>query len=164
MCLADNLQNMRNRNFLEIFGELRPLVLRKKMIRKIIALVLLCLMMVATATSQPGLRYCLCLNEFFVTDCECAESCSFEEISESHDDACCSDHCDVVSQEESSESSPVFDAHSDCSRDIHFESSSFVEFSNQVRSGTHDSRSKEISSVDFFSGDSLACFLRSSIH
>jgi len=136
------------------------------MVRKITALVLFCLMMVATATSQPGLRYCLCLNEFFITDCECADSCALEEIPESHDNESCTDHCDMVSQEASSENSSVLHAHSDCSRDIHFESNDFVESNNQVRSGTRDNHSKEISfsSVDLFSEESLACFLQSSIH
>lgn len=136
------------------------------MIRQITASILLCLMMVATATSQPGLRYCLCLQEFFITDCECADSCALEETSESHDDELCTDHCNEVSQETSSKSSPLLDIHSDCSRDIYFGTTSFVESSNQVRSGSRNSHPEEALSsfINFFSGDSLACFLQSSIH
>lgn len=43
------------------------------MIRKLTATVLFCLMMVATATSQAGLRYCLCFHTVSAGDCECEE-------------------------------------------------------------------------------------------
>lgn len=41
------------------------------MLRKITASVLFLLMTVVVATSQPGLRYCLCLEEVFFSNCEC---------------------------------------------------------------------------------------------
>jgi len=46
------------------------------MVRKLTALVLLGLMMVVTATSQASVRYCLCLQTVFVSDCECHEPVS----------------------------------------------------------------------------------------
>lgn len=41
------------------------------MVRKGTALVLLWLMTVVVATSQPGLNYCLCQKRLFVGSCEC---------------------------------------------------------------------------------------------
>ncbi|MFT6861609.1 MAG: hypothetical protein ACJAVK_000161 [Akkermansiaceae bacterium] len=41
------------------------------MLRKFTASVLICLMMAVTATSQTGLRYCLCFQTIFVGDCDC---------------------------------------------------------------------------------------------
>ena len=41
------------------------------MLRKTTALTLLWLMTMVVATSQPGLRYCLCLETAFVGDCDC---------------------------------------------------------------------------------------------
>ena len=43
------------------------------MLRKFTATALFCLMMVITATSQTGLRYCLCLQTVFVGDCDCED-------------------------------------------------------------------------------------------
>lgn len=42
------------------------------MFRKFGAVFLFLLMVVAVATAQRGLRYCLCLDELFVGGCECA--------------------------------------------------------------------------------------------
>ena len=47
--------------------------LTQRMLRKGTALIMLWLMMVVVATSQPGLSYCLCLQEVFVGGCECPE-------------------------------------------------------------------------------------------
>lgn len=164
--LRTDAKNVKNLNFLEIFGKLWPLVFRKRMIRQITALVLFCLMTVVVATSQPGLRFCLCLEEFFVANCECADSCVIEEASMNHDAGCCTGSCDLVSHETSLGDFSKICALSDCSLNIHFESSDFVESSNQVRSDLKDEHSKELSfpSIDLFSEESLACFLRSSIH
>ena len=45
----------------------------KMMFRKLTALVLLWLMLVVVATSQPGLSYCLCIQKVFAGECECLE-------------------------------------------------------------------------------------------
>lgn len=50
------------------------------MFRKLTAATLLWLMTLVVATSQPGLRYCLCLHEVYLSGCTCAnmpdgESC-----------------------------------------------------------------------------------------
>lgn len=45
----------------------------KMMFRKLTATVLLWLMLVVVATSQPGLGYCLCLHKVFVGECECLD-------------------------------------------------------------------------------------------
>lgn len=42
------------------------------MFQKFCAVLLFLLMVVAVATTQRGLRYCLCLDELFVGGCECA--------------------------------------------------------------------------------------------
>lgn len=41
----------------------------QKMVRRIASFILFCLMTVVVATSQPGLSYCLCLEEFFIGGC-----------------------------------------------------------------------------------------------
>jgi len=42
------------------------------MFQKFCAVLLFLLMVVAVATTQRGLRYCLCLDDLFVGGCECA--------------------------------------------------------------------------------------------
>lgn len=58
------------------------------MFRQFTAFVLFTLMTAMTATGQYGLRYCSCLHELFISDCECAElvengSCQLSETCES---------------------------------------------------------------------------------
>ena len=60
------------------------------MLRKITALCLLSLMMVVAATSQGGLHYCLCLDEFYAGDCNC---CLESVEADSCDADSCSSHC-----------------------------------------------------------------------
>jgi len=48
------------------------------MVLKLTASVLLGLMMVVTATSQAGVRYCLCLQTILIGDCACHELVSPE--------------------------------------------------------------------------------------
>lgn len=43
------------------------------MFQKLTAIVLLWLMTLVVATSQPGLRYCLCLDEVYLGDCGCMD-------------------------------------------------------------------------------------------
>ncbi|MGJ8677065.1 MAG: hypothetical protein ACSHX0_06085 [Akkermansiaceae bacterium] len=43
------------------------------MLRKVTASVLLLLMTMVVATSQPGLHYCLCLKTIFFNSCECVD-------------------------------------------------------------------------------------------
>lgn len=52
----------------------------KRMTRRLIALALLLLMTVVVATSQPGLRYCLCFGTASFGSCECVSE------SQSNDD------------------------------------------------------------------------------
>ena len=63
------------------------------MIRKITALCLFFVMLVVTATSKSGLRYCLCLEEIYAGDCNCC--LDFVNAS-----TCISEACTSCSQEE----------------------------------------------------------------
>lgn len=75
------------------------------MIRKVTAICLLFLMMVAAATSQAGLRYCLCLEEIYVADCNCC----FELA---NTNSCVSEACSSCSQEQ--EKSTLVDSVCQC--------------------------------------------------
>lgn len=61
------------------------------MINKITAAFLLWVMTMTAAMSQPGLRFCLCLNEVFVGECECVDLIS--EGTCPINDACSSGSC-----------------------------------------------------------------------
>jgi hypothetical protein len=55
---------------------------------KLTAFFLICLMGVASATSQAGLRYCLCLQTVFVGDCGCSELVSAGSCTRASADSC----------------------------------------------------------------------------
>lgn len=58
------------------------------MIQKLTAAFLLWMMSMTVVMAQPGLRYCLCVNEIFLGDCKCSETSDPEPAPSS----CCS-HC-----------------------------------------------------------------------
>lgn len=63
------------------------------MVHQLTAAVLLALMTLVTATSQQGVNYCACLQEIFVSNCDCGHET--EELAESgcshsdHAESCC---------------------------------------------------------------------------
>lgn len=128
------------------------------MVRKLTALILLCLMATATATSLPGLRFCLCLEKFFLTGCECAEFCSSE--TESNSD--CYGDCSKDSPQPSS--GPNFC--SDCSTEVHFELDDFVESVSQIKSISVREQLDDTSDIGpgLMSEKSLACLIKCSVH
>lgn len=74
------------------------------MVRKLTALVLLSLMMVVTATSHSGVRYCLCLQTIFVGDCQCDQLVSSGDCSrESTEEGDCCECFEKDSGEKSSD-------------------------------------------------------------
>ncbi|SHJ31969.1 hypothetical protein SAMN02745181_1751 [Rubritalea squalenifaciens DSM 18772] len=89
--------------------------------RKLTALVMLWLMLVGISTSQPGLGYCLCIQNFFVGKCECLDvipegACSRFSSEES---------CDCSSQD-TSEIDVSPNRGQDCSLDLYMELDNFV--------------------------------------
>jgi len=98
------------------------------MVRKITAITLLLLMTATTVMSQRGLRYCLCLDELFVGECECAEFVPSDSFVDScHSDACCSEG-DV-------EDGIEIHAPKDCNVDLFLEVAEY--------SSPHEKKSKE---------------------
>jgi hypothetical protein len=83
------------------------------MYRKLTALFLICLMAVASATSQAGLRYCLCLHTVFVGDCGCSELVSVGNCPRASADSC---GCSGCSQNE--EVAAEISLCNDCSVDL----------------------------------------------
>lgn len=94
------------------------------MFRKIQAVILLWLMTLAVATSQPGLRYCLCLHDFYLNDCACALL---------YDDEFCQvtarfpgESLKVLSSAESENVSPLKCLPEDCSIGLSFDESNYI--------------------------------------
>ncbi len=60
------------------------------MIQQLTALILSCLMLVVSATSQVGLRFCLCEKTMFMSECPCEEAPNVDVASS----CSCSESCD----------------------------------------------------------------------
>lgn len=82
------------------------------MIRKLTASALLWLMMVVTATSQPGFSYCLCLKTFFAGQCECVSIVGAENCPRTASATICECESACYSQE------VVFTSSGDCAVDL----------------------------------------------
>ena len=105
----------------EVVYPLNYLTSNYTMLRKLTALVMLWLMLVGIATSQPGLSYCLCILNFFVGKCECLDilpegTCSRVSSEKS---------CDCSSQDTSEINVPP-NRGQDCSLDLYMELDNFV--------------------------------------
>lgn len=92
------------------------------MFRTFTALVMLWLMLVGVATSQPGLSYCLCMQKVFAGECECLDiipegTCSRVSNEGSYD-------CSSQDTSELDESSP--NRCQDCSLNLSIELDGFV--------------------------------------
>ena len=61
------------------------------MLLKLTATLLLFLMMAASATSQAGVKYCLCFHSVFVDACPCVQISHSDHDCEDQDEHCCSD-------------------------------------------------------------------------
>ena len=61
------------------------------MLQKLTATLLLFLMMAASATSQAGVKYCLCFQCVFVDTCPCVQISHSDYDSEDQYEHCCSD-------------------------------------------------------------------------
>lgn len=61
------------------------------MIHKLTALILSCLMLVVSATSQVGLQFCLCEKTVFMGECPCDETSEVQAVAEC---SCCELHDD----------------------------------------------------------------------
>lgn len=85
------------------------------MVRKLTATFLFFLMMVASAT-QAGLRYCLCLETIFVSDCECSELVSAGDCSGASTKT--SDSCECSRCEQIGETTAEASLCDDCSIDL----------------------------------------------
>lgn len=93
------------------------------MVRKLTALFLFSLMMVATATSQAGLRYCLCLETLFVGECECSELVSAGDCPRTFTKA--GDSCECSGCEISEEPTAETSLRNDCLIDLTFQMGDF---------------------------------------
>jgi hypothetical protein len=96
--------------------------LTQRMVRKGTALILLWLMTVVVATSQPGLSYCLCLQTVFVGECECVDLIHEGTCSRVCDEA----PCDCCSQDSSRHDDVPSSPCQDCSLQLQLDLDDFV--------------------------------------
>lgn len=92
------------------------------MIRRLTAFALLWLMTVVVATSQPGLSYCLCLQEVFVGGCECSDLVPQSTCSLAASDGDCNCSSEKPSETPNAELSSCLD----CSLSLFVELNDFV--------------------------------------
>lgn len=92
------------------------------MIQKGIALILLWLMTVVVAVSQPGLRYCLCIHEISVGECQCPGTVHQEGCTSACDDG----SCDCSSRDTSGPEDQTCFFNLDCSVILQMELADFL--------------------------------------
>lgn len=78
------------------------------MLQKLTATLLLFLMMAASATSQAGVKYCLCFHSVFIDACPCVQISHSDHDCEDKDEHCCSD-CGNHQQETSTKTFQCLD-------------------------------------------------------
>ena len=114
------------------------------MLRKVTASFLLCLMMVATATSQTGLAYCLCLKTIFVGDCHCEQVAPLNAPVEAPEEPCC---CCEESEQSPCEDEPAeVTACDDCMINLNLQ---LGEFTTPVEAKISEKQSTATPSFEF---------------
>ena len=103
------------------------------MLRKGTTLIMLWLMTVVIATSQPGLSYCFCLKGFFVGECECVEL-----VKEGTCPRVCDEgRCDNALQETSEIEEELPHPCQDCSLSLQLELDDFIGV-NSIQTPNHE--------------------------
>ncbi len=124
------------------------------MVRKGTALILLWLMTVVVATSQPGLTYCLCLQQVLVGECSCRDLVEEETCSQE-----CS--CDCSSQETPEIDEEPHAPCQDCLQSLWLDLDDFVG-TDSPQTSSHEGDNLQTSPEQFGEIDTTAVLISSS--